>query len=95
MISSMLSFLLIIFVSSSFGKGIAGDRILVEDIYTLTLYQDEMTTGNRLKIPQFKCIGGSAESENYKIIKSDKLLKKLNYKFHYISPMDYLSEIFT
>lgn len=44
---------------------------------------------SRLPAPQF-----TDESENYKIINSEKLRKKLNYKFQYASPMEFLSEIF-
>jgi nucleoside-diphosphate-sugar epimerase len=31
--------------------------------------------------------------ENYKIVNSDKLIKRLGYKFEYPSPMDYLKEL--
>lgn len=33
------------------------------------------------------------EARNYKIVNSDKLIRKLSYSFHYPSPMDYLKEI--
>ena len=35
----------------------------------------------------------SEESENYKLVNSDKLIKALGYKFMYNSPMDYLKEV--
>lgn len=44
---------------------------------------------SRLPAPHF-----TDESESFRIIRSDKLLEKLNYKFQYPSPMDFLSEIF-
>lgn len=44
---------------------------------------------SRLPAPHF-----IDKPENYRIIKSDKLRKKLNYKFHYVNPMDYLADIY-
>ena len=41
-----------------------------------------------LAIPQF-----INSTENYKIVNSDKLQKRLGYTFRYASPMDYLAEI--
>jgi nucleoside-diphosphate-sugar epimerase len=41
-----------------------------------------------LPLPHF-----SDEQENYKIVSSDKLLKRLNYSFKYSNPMDYLKEL--
>lgn len=35
----------------------------------------------------------SKKSQSFKIVKSDKLIKRLGYSFHYPSPMDYLKEL--
>lgn len=43
---------------------------------------------SKLPAPQF-----TNKMENYKIINSNKLQKRLNYTFKYNNPMDYLSEI--
>jgi hypothetical protein len=31
--------------------------------------------------------------DSFKIVNSDKLIKRLGYSFHYPSPMDYLKEL--
>lgn len=43
---------------------------------------------SELPLPVF-----SKESENYKLVNSDKLIKALGYEFVYNSPMDYLKEV--
>ena len=43
---------------------------------------------SHLPAPQF-----TSDFEKFKVINSDKLIAKLNYKFHYSNPMDCLSEI--
>ncbi|PIK44890.1 putative store-operated calcium entry-associated regulatory factor-like [Apostichopus japonicus] len=45
-------------VGFGFGKS---DKVLLEDVKTLTLYNNRMTTGKRSSpVPQMKCVGGSA-----------------------------------
>jgi nucleoside-diphosphate-sugar epimerase len=43
---------------------------------------------SELPVPDF-----TGKSENYKVVSSEKLIKKLGYKFKYPSPMDYLKEM--
>ncbi|MCG6186864.1 Rossmann-fold NAD(P)-binding domain-containing protein [Maribellus maritimus] len=43
---------------------------------------------SELPLPEF-----SERTENYKVISSEKLINRLDYKFQYPSPMDYLKEL--
>lgn len=55
--------LLIVELTYGFGKS---DKVLLEDVKTLTLYNGRMTAGRRSSpVPQVKCVGGSAGCSSF------------------------------
>ena len=47
-----------------FGSGSDHGKVLLQDVKTLTLYADRMTTGRRSSpVPQLTCVGGSAQGQ--------------------------------
>lgn len=62
--TALLSLLYVHVTAGLFGKS---DKVRLEDVQTLTLYDGRMTTGRRSSpVPQMSCVGGSAGCHSFK-----------------------------